>query len=154
MKLRRTVKPLRGPIDLAPLIDVVLLLMIFFILSSSFVLQPGIKIQLPRMMTGINRGITDGGYILAVTAGDPPHVFFNDQVATLEKLPAQFREVASKSEGATVVLKADEGVPNGTVVQIMNQALQAGLNLIIATQPSGAGVSIPAPVAPPAAGGK
>jgi biopolymer transport protein ExbD len=144
MKLRRTVMPLRGPIDMAPLIDVVLLLLIFFILSSSFVLQPGIKIQLPRMVSGLNRGVTDSGYMLAVTAGNPPHVFFNDQVSGLDKLPEQFRTVAAKDDGATVILKADEDVANGIVVQIMNQALQAGLNVVIATQPAGAATPVSA----------
>ena len=47
MKVRTSARVLRGPLDVAPLVDVILLLLIFFLLTSSFVFQPGIVVD-PR----------------------------------------------------------------------------------------------------------
>ncbi len=46
--LQRRVQPLRGLVDVAPVLNVILLLLCFFLLSSSFIMQPGIKVDLPR----------------------------------------------------------------------------------------------------------
>src|ERR1700748_3182378 len=50
--LNRRLQPLRGLVDLAPMLNVILLLLCFFLLSSSFILQPGIKVNLPRSVSG------------------------------------------------------------------------------------------------------
>ena len=133
MKLRRQVQLLRGPIDLAPLINVVLLLLIFFILSSSFVLQSGVKITLPSSLDGTH-GVTNVRHIVAITAADPPLIFFNDQISSREKLSEQFKQVAAAGSGNNIVIKADRYVAYGTVVDVMNQALAAGLSVVVATQ--------------------
>src|SRR5271155_5862216 len=87
--LTRRLQPLRGVLDLAPVVNVVLLLLCFFLLSSSFVLQPGIKIDPPRSVIGV--GTPASRLIVAVTFppaqldanGAPmkrePVLYFNDQ---------------------------------------------------------------------------
>jgi len=133
MKLHQQVQILRGPLDLAPFIDVVLLLLIFFLLSSSFVLQTGIKVTPPSTMDGAH-GVTNVRHILAIAAADPPLIFFNDQITDREKLTDQFEKIAGDGKGNSLVIKADRSVPYGTVVDIMNQALAAGLSVVVATQ--------------------
>lgn len=133
MKVRRTVHALHGPLDMTSLIDVVLLLLIFFILSSSFVLQPGIKVNPPR---GISKsGVSNTRFILNVTAQNPPLIFLNDQVITLDRLDGEFRRMARASSNASVVLRADSAVSHGLVTEIMGRALEAGVAVIIATKP-------------------
>jgi biopolymer transport protein ExbD len=136
MKLRRNVQPLRGPIDLTPLIDVVLLLLIFFVLSSSFVLQPGVTIRAPSGLEG-TRGVTGARYILAVTGSNPPLIFFNDQMMGRDRLTEQFKSLVEREREAVVVLKADRNVPHGVVMEILNQALAQGLRMVVAAQESG-----------------
>ena len=54
MKFKRHIKMERGSlttIDIAPLVDIIFLLIIFFMLTSSFVFQPGIKVNLPKAIT-------------------------------------------------------------------------------------------------------
>jgi biopolymer transport protein ExbD len=73
VKLRRTIRPLPRVIDMTALIDVVLLLLIFFMLSSSFVLQPGIEVNPPR---GFHSGVRDSRHIVTVLAQEPsPDLF-------------------------------------------------------------------------------
>ncbi len=52
MKFKRELKLERGSLDITPLIDVVFLLLIFFMLTSSSLMQPGIRIKLPRVRIG------------------------------------------------------------------------------------------------------
>jgi len=137
MKLRRSLKPIAGPFDMTALIDVVLTLLIFFMLSSTFVLQPGIKVNPPRGPGG--SGIRDSRYILNVTAQHPPMIFLNDQVVPLEKLDAAMKAIAREQVDATLVLRADRDVPHGLVTEIMSRALAAGLGVMIATQPADTG---------------
>ncbi|MFZ5806167.1 MAG: ExbD/TolR family protein [Verrucomicrobiota bacterium] len=131
MKLRKTIEPLQGPVDAAPMVDIVLLLLIFFLITSSFVFQAGIKVELPA---GAGAGGANSRHIIALSQ-NPPMIFFNDQIATLESLEKQFKLIARGEPNATLVLKADKDVSHGTVVQVMNLAIQSGLSIVIATQP-------------------
>lgn len=132
MKIRRTVYLKRGPIDVAPLVDVVLLLLVFFILSSSFVLQPGIHVNPPRSTN--DSGVRDSRYIITVTADIPPLIFFNDKQMDFAELRTRLNELAETKGDVSLVLRADESVKHGTVVRIINYAYQVRLPILIATQ--------------------
>lgn len=135
MKLRRSIQHLHGPIDAAPMVNVILLLLIFFLLTSSFVFQPGIKIDLPK---GPSMGGVNTRYIIAIADQNPPLIFFNDQVVTMESLDKQLRAIARSENNAAVILRADKNVRHETVVQVMNLAMNDGLSVVIATQPGNA----------------
>jgi biopolymer transport protein ExbD len=131
--------------DMTPLIDVVFLLLIFFMLSSSFILQPGIRVELPRSRYG--KGATTDRLIVSVML-EPERVdaktglgtkraafiFFNDQLMTFDDLQKALVQVAKKRSNQALVLKADKAVPMGLVVDIMNTAMASGLSVVIATQ--------------------
>ena len=132
MNLRRSIKPLGGPFDATALVNVVLLLLVFFLLSSTFVIQPGIKVSPPVGISG--GGVRDSRYIINVTAQNPPLIFFNNQLIAMDKLEAELKEIAAKQPNASVVLRADENVSHGVVTEIMNHAFKAGVQPLIATQ--------------------
>lgn len=145
IKLTRRFQPLRGPIDMAPLIGVVLLLLIFFMLSSTFVLQPGIRVDPPRSLYGT--GAPSNTYIVTVMLEaerrDPatgallprqPVIFFNDQILALPDLQKALQQLNKKRTGTPLVLKADKDVPLGLLTDIMNAAMANGLSVVIATQ--------------------
>jgi biopolymer transport protein ExbD len=132
MKLRRSIKPLGSPFDLTPLVNVVLLLLVFFLLGSTFVIQPGIKVNPPAGL--FKGGLSDVRYVINITAQDPPLVFFNNQLVSAEQLGAELQQLAAKQPKATVVVRADGGVPHGMVTQVMNQAFAARLEVLNATQ--------------------
>lgn len=135
MKIRRNIKPMGGPLDVAPLVDVVFLLLIFFVLSSSFVLQPGIQVTPPRRSA--ETGIRDSRYIITVSQDEPPLIYFRNLRVSLDELEMHLAELAKERGEVTVVLRADSGARHGTVVQIMDKVIRAGLPLLIATQPEG-----------------
>ncbi len=160
--LRRRLQPLHGPIDMAPFINVVLLLLIFFLLSSSFVLQSGVRVDLPSSLYGSST-VTGPLVITATLApqrtasgegATTPSVtlFFRDQIATMEQIETALAHLEKSSSGfgglrsnRSVVLKTDRTVPMGLVFELMNKVLAHNLSVVLATQsPSLEPIPIPA----------
>lgn len=119
-----------GTIDIAPLIDVVFQLLIFFMLTSSFVYQPGIKIHLPKAIT--SEVLQEESLDLAISAENV--VYFNNAVVTPKELAARLRRV--KPDQA-VLIKADRKASLGRVVEIWDLCREAGITHvnIATTQP-------------------
>lgn len=141
MKLERRIQTLRAPLDLTPLINVVLLLLLFFLLSSSFIWQPGIKIEIPKSLYG--PGAQVNKLIVSVlmepvkndaTGKQASFIFFNDEMISLPDLQRTLQKIGKEHPNQSLVLKADKQVPMGTVVDIMNVAMSSGLSVVIATQ--------------------
>lgn len=146
--LNRRLQPLRGLVDLAPVTTVVLLLLCFFLLSSSFVLQPGIKIDPPHTIGGME--VPSSRLIVDVTlsplqmdeAGKPlprtPILYFNDQIVTISGLHDALNKLPSSRITPSLVLKADKDVPIDLINQIIDAAHDSRFPVVIATQPAAA----------------
>ncbi len=118
-------------LNIAPLIDVVFLLLIFFMLSSHFVTQPGIKITLPSAVTA--RLHPEEDIIISIT--EDSNLYLNERLVTLENLSEQLEIEIAKGEEKTVIIKADEKIDLGLAVKVMDIARQADAErLIISTK--------------------
>ena len=137
MKFKRTVEIEKGRrLEITPLIDVVLLLLIFFMLTSSFVFNPGIKVNIPEYSSAENIRPTD----LVVTITKSNEVFFKgkymSQIDNFRQLKLEFQKAARETKDPRLIIEADIGVPFGKVVDIMSLAMDEGLyNQAIATRP-------------------
>jgi len=124
--------PPRPEINLTQLIDVVLLLLIFFMISTSFVAQPGINIRLPQAKTSD----TSQGDATRLTLTAAGLVFVGDEKVKWEGLAAALTHEQKRSVQGLLVIKADENVKHGSVVRVMDIAKQVGFERIaIATTP-------------------
>lgn len=131
MSFRR--KPSEEPrIDLTPMVDVVFLLLIFFMISTTFVETPGISIKLPEASSQtIDREPKEIKIYLS-REGD---IFHRDQKISLEGFKALLAEHQSKAAQTTVLLLADQESRHGKVVTLMDLARDAGfVKLAIATE--------------------
>jgi len=118
-------------INITSLIDVLFLLLIFFMISSTFVEQPGMKLELPESKSALTEKIKD--LVLQINADGT--MTLNDENISLENLEDMFKQILPTLEEKSLVLKADKTVPHGTVVKVMDLAKLSGLEkLIIATQ--------------------
>jgi len=118
-------------LNIAPLIDVVFLLLIFFMLSSHFITQPGIKITLPSAVTA--RLHPEEDIIISIT--EDSNLYLNERLVTLENLLEQLRIEIIKTEKKTVIIKADEKIDLGLAVKVMDIAKQADAErLVISTK--------------------
>ena len=108
--------------DFAPMVDIVLLLLIFFFLTSSLgARQNALPLDLPRASTTVQE--TPALPIVSVDRSGK--LYLNGKETTLTKLGAQLRPLASAS-GGVVGLRADERGNYGTVVQVMDVIKRAG----------------------------
>ncbi len=115
------------------MIDIVFLLLLFFVLSSTFILQTGIKIKLPRAVTIEQPARKD---LVLIIARDK-RIFLNNEQLPFNALWGRLIEELKFQSEAVLVLRADRDVPHGFVVRVMDVAKQAGADRIaIATSPA------------------
>jgi len=127
MRFQTHCKVAKGPIDSAPMVNVVFLLLIFLVLTSPLVLQPGIgMVDLPPS----NKPPAASFQGLVVTVTRDNLIFFNNQVITLDNLGSTLRVAGGKFPRQELIIKADRQVPHGTVVQIMSLALESGITAV------------------------
>jgi len=124
MKFRRRRQLEKGKFDLTPLIDVVLLLLIFFMLSSNFITQPGIKVNLPR---SVSANLNEAGDV-TVTLTEGNRVYFNNEPINFDGLGRRLKKEIRKNPAVSILLKADEKASHGSVVKIINIAQQSGIS--------------------------
>ena len=120
-------------IDITPVVDTVFNLLIFFALSLNFISTPGIRVQLPKSAAQeITREKKDLRVVL--TASD--QLYLNEKPVDLDGLGAQFKKAAVSDRETQILIQADQRVPHGKVVEVMDLARSAGLyRLAIVTQP-------------------
>ena len=125
----------RAPLvlELTPLIDVVFLLLIFFMVSTTFVNQPaGLQVELPRSE---NRDVIPEGSDVSVHLSADGRVFVDEEPVAEDQLRARLAAAALADPATMVVLRADQKLEYGRVVQIMDLARDLGLrNFAIATE--------------------
>jgi len=119
-------------INLTSLIDVVLNLIIFFVLSTTFVHPSGLKVELPR--SAVEETVKPGEeVVVVVTRAD--EIIMNDQPYTAGELLDRLTEIRKQNPEGTIVIQADEKSTHGAVVSVMDAAKRAGFEkLSIATK--------------------
>ncbi len=119
-------------IDLTPMVDVVFLLVIFFMLSTTFIEQPGLKIDLPVAESAYFK--TEEKELRGYLAenGD---IYLQRKKVTVAELARQLnRYTPATAKNMTFILMADESIRHGVVVHLMDVAKKAGIgHLVIAT---------------------
>jgi biopolymer transport protein ExbD len=131
MQLRA--KPRRKVIiNITSLIDVIFMLLLFFMVTSTFLEQPGIKLELPTAKTSAHGEPQE--YVL--TVDKKGELFLNRQAVTLAGLEEEIRKALPQMKDAALVLKADQEITHGLVVRVLDMAKRGGVKkLIIGTKP-------------------
>lgn len=134
--MRLTRSPSLSPFlfQIVPLLNVLFALLVFFILGSTFVLQPGIAINPPTSQFAMEPARNP--VIISVLAGTPPRLFLRDQIVSQDQLTDSLADPAMS--GRTIIVKADRAVPYDVVMRISNDVLSHGLPVILATEPAAA----------------
>ncbi len=117
----------RSVINITSLIDVLFLLLIFFMVSSTFVEKPGIEVTLPQAKTAtLNRADET-----IVTIEQDGTLYFNDEKIQPQELHNRLAQVQLKNIDEPIILQADENVAYKTVVFVMDTARQLGFSNIV-----------------------
>ena len=121
-------------INITPLTDIFLVLLIIFMISSSAMLEGGLTVKLPTAKTtGLAK--SDQGKPTFVTLDKEGKISVNEKAATDESLAELLKQTIADTADKTVVIRGDEGVFLGKAVKIMDAARSAGADKIaLATQ--------------------
>ena len=129
MKLKKSASPITT-FQMMSLTDIVFLLLIFFLLSSTFILQTGIKVQVPQ--TTVGEPTAEKAVIISIAEDES--VYLNETQVRRAELVARLRQMIVSRE-QIIIIRADRTLPLDRVVQVMDVAKSAGASrFLIATQ--------------------
>jgi biopolymer transport protein ExbD len=114
-------------INITSLIDVMFILLIFFMVSSSFVEQPGMKLELPTIQS---KEITRVENLVIFVSKDK-EIFLGDKRVPIENLGPEIAIRIPNIKEKTLILKADQDAPHGLIVKVMDIAKRNGLTKIV-----------------------
>ncbi|MGD0859805.1 MAG: biopolymer transporter ExbD [Terracidiphilus sp.] len=118
-------------INVTPLVDVVLVLLIIFMISAP-VLQSGIDVSVPKTRTV--KEITEQRLVLTINRNQ--EVFLGDRPVNIHELAQKLHQQGTDPAHQVIYLRADENVPFGAFASVMDAVKQAGITRIsIVTQP-------------------
>ena len=115
-------KPLNESLSIAPLIDIIFLLLLFFLLTSVFI-TPGIQLDLPEAATAEFQEEQAEQIVYISKAGE---IYVNDRFVPFDELSGELVLMMQHNPSKHVTLKADKEVAFGMFVRVMDIAKAAG----------------------------
>ena len=121
----------RAPIDMTPMLDIVFNLLLFFLLSSSFVQHTSIEVKLPK--TASSTPVEGEVVVIELTSSE--RIFLQGKELSLQDLPSKLKELYSGSDlQRPLLIRADEHAYHGGVVALLDIAREVGVtSLNVAT---------------------
>lgn len=116
---------------ITPLLNAILLLLVYFLFSSGFVVQSGITVEKPQSssrLTGFDRA-----HIITVAAGTDAPVYLDGRRVSLLELRQRLEQ--QRDGERRVIIHADRQAPYGRVVEVSNVALELGFEAAHSTTP-------------------
>ncbi|RLB43974.1 MAG: hypothetical protein DRH12_01285 [Deltaproteobacteria bacterium] len=115
-------------LGIAPLVDIVFLLLIFFMLTSHFEIASGVRIKLPKVSQKVFNTQEMRVTVLLDRTGK---IYFSGKKLTIKQLKAKMAKLVEENGIVHMVLQADQDTRHGRVVDVMDAAKSAGVRSII-----------------------
>ena len=131
MRRRRSKRQDEEEINLTPMLDVVFILLIFFIVTASFVKESGIDINRPAAATAVRK--ERGNILVAITPSG--QIWIDRRQVDVRAVRANIERLHAENPQGAVVIQADRESKNGLLVEVMDAAKLAGVeNISIAAE--------------------
>lgn len=109
-------------IDLTPMLDVVFIMLIFFIVTSTYVKESGVDVTRPQAETSV---VTESNAIqIGITAAN--QIFMDKRQIDKRAIRANVEKSLAENPGASVIIVADQDSNTHTLIDVMDQARLAG----------------------------
>ncbi len=126
MRRRQGRRKSESEVNLTPMLDVVFIMLIFFIVTASFVKESGIEISRPGASTAVRK--EKGNILIAISAND--QIWMNRRQVDPRALRANIERAHAENPQGAVVIQADKEAKTGLLVQVMDAARSAGVKSI------------------------
>lgn len=119
-------------INMTPMLDVVFIMLIFFIVTTSFVRETGVEVDRPHAQSAAELG--QNALLLAITADN--QVWLDQRQIDVRAVRRYIERLAAESPEAAVVIQADERAQTGILIQVLDQVKLAGVaNVAVSAAP-------------------
>lgn len=115
-------EPITG-INVTPLVDIVLVLLIIFMMTASYIVRPAIDVNLPKAATGEAKPNTS----LVLVISKEGRTFLNNQEVTERQIRGFIQDELRQGRDPEAVLAADASVPHGKMVALIDLIREEGL---------------------------
>jgi len=123
MRSHRVRKKSESEVNLTPMLDVVFIMLIFFIVTASFVKESGLEISRPGAATATRK--ERGNILIAIGAND--QIWMNRRQVDPRALRANIERMHAENPQGSVVIQADKAAKTGLLVEVMDAARLAGV---------------------------
>ncbi|MEX1201065.1 MAG: biopolymer transporter ExbD [Methylophaga sp.] len=118
-------------INMTPLIDMVFILLIFFIVTTSFVKETGVDVNRPSAQTAVDK--ERANILIAIREND--EIWIDKRQVDRRAVRANVERLHAENPEGAVIILADENAKTGTLIEVMDQARLAGVaNVSIAAE--------------------
>jgi len=114
---------LMSGINVTPLVDVVLVLLVIFLITAPVLYQSAIKVQLPKAKSGETTPKSPMNFMIS-KEGD---LSWDNKRLSWEELSTRLTQLGPQAAEETAIISADQATPHGTVIKLMDTLRQAGL---------------------------
>lgn len=115
-------------INITSLVDILFILLIFVLVSTTFLEQPALNIELPKAKSAGLENVQE----LTVSISKTGQIYLNNQPVDIKRLGTLLQVEIKKDEKMPVVLRADKDVPYGLVIEVMDIMRGAGVKKLVA----------------------
>jgi biopolymer transport protein ExbD len=110
-------------INVTPLVDVMLVLLVIFMVTATYIVNQSIKVELPKAATGDEGPSTNLAFVVDKDSG----LFLNGKPVTFEELTGKIQEFRAKGTPLQALISADKQTPHGTVVKLIDVVRRNGV---------------------------
>ena len=110
-------------INMTPMLDVVFILLIFFIVTASFVKEAGIEVNRPEAATAVKKERAN----ILVAISDKGEIWINKRRVDERAVQANIERLKAENPQGTVVIQADKKATTDTLIKVMDAARAAGV---------------------------
>lgn len=119
---QRRGKRAQADLNMAPLIDMVFILLIFFLVTTSFVKETGVEVNRPSAATAVSQNKTN--ILLAITPQN--RIYMDHREIDIRAVRANVERALAENPDGSVVVMADRDSNTGIAIQVMDGCRQAG----------------------------
>jgi len=123
MKFETSNKPL-SIFSFSSLTDIVMLMLIFFLLTSQFVIQTGVKVKLPGAKN--NEQLAPAKLVISISKNE--RIFFGNKEISLDELAGKISQVVSDSKESNLVIHSDKDAKLDIIIKVIDAAKGIGIN--------------------------